>query len=148
MRVFLGSNEIRDCQAALIVNGVEVFRLRQRSGDGRLTVDFDVRDAKGRRLAKVAKNNVVYASEGYSVTHGARESSVVGPDGTAIARVKELSEDTIRITGQFWIDGHHVSITDDVLVSGGITLSGNRITGFGAAIKLDPGSCAIGCGGA
>jgi len=148
MRVFLGTNEIRDCQAALVVNGVEVFRLRQRGDDGRLSVDFDVRDASGKRLAKVAKNNVVHAAQGYSVKHGAHESAVLGPDGTTIARVQELTEDALRITGEFWIEGHHVSIADDALVSGGITLSGNLIIGFGAAIKLDPGSFVIGCGGA
>ena len=146
MKVLLGTNEITDCRAVLIVNGVEVFRLRERDKDGRLIVDFDIRDSDGNRLAKVAKNNVVHSADGYSVKHGACESAVISPDSsTPIARVEELSENTVRITGEFWIKGHHVSITEAALVSGGKTMSGNRISGFGAAIKIDPGSFSIGC---
>lgn len=43
MKVNLGSNIITDCEAVLVVNGSEVFRLRERDSDGRLICDFDVR---------------------------------------------------------------------------------------------------------
>jgi hypothetical protein len=49
--VYLGSNLIRNCTVAPVVNGVEVFRLRKRMGVGRLIVDFDVRDQKGNRIS-------------------------------------------------------------------------------------------------
>lgn len=144
MKVNLGSNKIIECAAALVVNGVEVFRLRHRESDGKLICDFDLRDETGNRLAKVAKNNVVYAADGHEVHHLPRESYVQDPNGNIIARVQEVSGDEIKITGDFWIDGHHVLISDDALVSGGITMSGNTVRGFGKAISIEPNSFAIG----
>ena len=144
MKVLLGSNVIEDCDAALVVNGAEVFRLRERMGDGRLVCDFDVRDKSGNRLARVAKNNVVYAAQGYKVQNLPSESFVADADGKVIARVQEVSPDTIKITGEFWIEGHHVLITDDSLVSGGVTMSGNVISGSGKAIAISPNSVMIG----
>ena len=52
--------------------------------------------------------------------------------------------DTIKITGDFWVGSHHVLITDESLVSGGITMAGNVICGFGKAILIEPNSVAIG----
>ena len=61
--LYLGDNEITDCQQALVVEGTEVFRLRDRTHDDQLVVDFDVRNQAGARLAKIAKNHVVYIAE-------------------------------------------------------------------------------------
>jgi hypothetical protein len=144
MKVLLGSNEINDCQAALVINGTEVFRLRERESDGRLVCDFDVRGADGKRIAKVAKNNVVYAAESYKIEHLPRESFVSDPSGRVIARVQEIRLDTIRITGEFWIDSHRVVITDQGLISGTNVIDGNVISGFRKAISIDPESLSIG----
>ena len=43
-----------------------------------------------------------------------------------------------------YVEGFAVSITSAKLVAGGITMSGNRISGFGKAICLKKGSAAIG----
>ena len=146
MKVLLGNNTISNCEAALVVNGTEVFRLRSRGNDGQLVVDFDMRGPDGDRLAKVAKNNVVHAADGYDVVHAARESSVTHSEsGTTIARVEEIDHETVRITGEFWVDGHHVSITEEALTSGTITMSENVIDGFSKAIALNPDSFSIGC---
>ena len=144
MRVLLGSNVIENCDAALIVNGTEVFRLRERTGDGRLVCDFDVRDKSGNRLAKVAKNNVVYAAEGFQVKNLSRESVITDASGNIIARVEEVALNTIKIIGEFWIKSHRVFITDESMVSGGVTISGNLISGFGKAITIDPNNVTIG----
>ncbi len=144
MKVLLGSNVINDCDAALVVNNEEVFRLRERLGDGRLICDFDVRDQDGNRLAKIAHNNVVYAAEGYEVKNLEKESYIQGPSGEIIACVEEVDLDTIRITGRFCIEGHMVTINEKELVSGGLTVSGNMIGGFKKAIAITPNSVVIG----
>ena len=144
MRVHLGSNIIEDCDAALVVNGTEVFRLRHRESDGRLVCDFDVRDKLSSRIAKVSKNNVVYAADGYEVHQLPRESFIQDSSGNVLARVEEIGQSEIKITGEFWIDGYHVSISDTDLVSGGVTMSGNLIQGFGKAISIEPNSFSIG----
>lgn len=144
MKVNLGSNIIENCDAALVVNGTEVFRLRHRNSDGRLICDLDVRDKNGTRIAKVAKNNVMYAADGYEVHHLPRESYIQDSVGNILARVQEIGNDEIKITGEFWVDGHQVLISDDALVSGGITMSGNTVRGFGKAISIEPNSFSIG----
>lgn len=144
MKVNLGSNIINDCDAALVVNGIEVFRLRERSSDGRLICDFDLRKEKGDRIAKIAKNRVTYAADGYEMHDLPKECHVKDPKGKIVARVQETGHDEITITGDFWIDGHHVVISDSSLVSGGITMSGNVISGFGKAISIKPNSFSIG----
>lgn len=144
MNVNLGSNIINDCDAALVVNDVEVFRLRERSSDGRLICDFDLRAENGDRIAKIAKNRVAYAAEGYQVHDLPKECYVEDQNGNIVARVQETGHDEITVTGDFWIDGHHVLISDNALVSGGVTISGNVISGFGKAISIKPNSFAIG----
>jgi len=144
MKVILGDNIILDCDAALFVNGTEVFRLRKRESDGRLMCDFDVRNKNGARIAKVANNNVVYAAEGYEVHQLPGESNIQDTDGQFLARVRETSHDEIRITGEYWVDGLQVLISDDGLRSGGNLLSGNTVMGFGKAISIESNSLSIG----
>ncbi len=144
MRVLLGNNAIDNCDAAVVVNGIEVFRLRERAADERLVCDFDVRDKAGRLLAQVAKNSVVMAAQGYKVENSARESSVIGPSGRVIARVEEVERNTVKITGEFWIGSYHVVITDQALTLGGCTLSGRTFSACGKAIILGPGSATVG----
>jgi len=141
----LGSNIIHNCDAALVVNGVEVFRLRERSGDGQLVADFDVRDEQGDLIAKVAKNNVVYGRPGMRVNHGPKFTEVLDPTtGTTYARAEEVSTNTIRITGTFTIDGYTIVATQAALKIGGITMSGNIIQGSRRAIVLQQGNFSIG----
>ena len=144
MNVILGNNTIENCDAALVVNGTEVFRLRSRDSDGTLICDFDVRDRDGARIAKIAKNNVVYKANGCEVHNLPKESYIQDANGKVLARVQEIGIYEIRITGEFWVDGHHVLISDDALVSDGFILSGNTISGFGKAISIEPNSFSIG----
>ncbi|MBL7174865.1 MAG: hypothetical protein ISS66_03465 [Desulfobacteraceae bacterium] len=144
MKVNLGSNVIDNCDAALVVNGVEVFRFRERGSDGRLVCDFDLRDKNGNRIAKIAKDRVAHVAEGYHMHDFPKECYVDDSDGNILARVLETGHDELTITGDFWIEGHHVVVTETSLVSGGATMSGNMVSGFGKAISINPGSFAIG----
>ena len=142
--VNLGSNIIEDCNAALIVEDLVVFRFRERDGDGQLVVDFDIRNEKGERLAVIAKNNVVFAAPGFRILNLPSESLVEDSAGKIFARVKETALGLLSIEGEFCVKGFSVSITPTKLVAGGLAMIGNRICGFGKAISLKKGSLAIG----
>ena len=144
MKIHLGNNIITDCDSALVVNGTEVFRFHRRHHDDRLVCDFDVRDADGNRIARVASDRVVYVAEGYTMHDLPRECYIEAPGGHIIARVRETGPDELTITGEFWIDGHRVLITEEAIHSNGISISGNTIVGYGKAISLDPHSATIG----
>ena len=142
--VNLGSNIIEGCAAVLVIEDVEVFRFRERTGDGQLVVDFDIRDPDGEKLIVVAKNNVVFAAKGFVTQNLASESRVEDASGKVYARVKEVAAGVISIEGQFCVKGYTISITPQQLVAGGVTMVGNHIKGFGKAIWLKSGSFAIG----
>jgi hypothetical protein len=145
--LLLGDNEITNCDAALVIEGEEVFRLRERQHDGQLVVDFDVRDAGGNRIAKVAKNRVVHVAPGYDIESSAgRYSVVVADTRTPYATIQEVSPGRVKVTGKFYVNGFHVDISDQATRIGGITLSGNKIVGFGKAGELRKGQLGIGVG--
>jgi hypothetical protein len=142
--IILGGNQITECDAALVVNGVEVFRL-QRSTDKRLVVDFEVRDDQGSLVAKVSKNNVVFARPNVQVSHGTNFSEVLdSKTGHVFTRVEEISPQTISVIGTFIVDGFRVVATKEFLQLGGITLRGCTISGFGKALQLGPGGAFVG----
>ena len=143
----LGDNEISNCDAAIVVEGVEVFRLRDRDRDGKLIVDFDLRGADGKRIAKIAKNYVAHAAEGYEHQNRTGVSEVIQKQtGRVVAKVEELAPRRVRVTGTFCVEGLTVEITDTGLLLGTNLISGCRITGFGKAIEFDRKHLAIGVG--
>src|SRR6267143_337766 len=62
--VILGNNEITNCDAALVIEGEEVFRIREEENDA-LMIDCDIRDQDSNRIAKIARNSVVFAADGF-----------------------------------------------------------------------------------
>lgn len=145
--VILGGTKFIDCSAVLVINGIEVFRLRERTGDGQLTVDFEIRDEADKLLAKVAKNNIVFPTDGkYAIDHGKTHSTLIDQSsGNEIAKVAEVSQNTISITGTFCIDGDKVIATDDQLVlPRGNSFFGSTFSGFSKAIEITEGEIALG----
>ena len=144
--VIIGGNTITNCQAVLMIEDVEVFRLRDRTGDGRLVVDFEIRDEDDNLIVKVAKNNVVHKNDDIEVIHGKNFSEARNTDtGEVLARVDEIALRTIKIVGEFFVDGFRVKISEDQLeLPRGNVLRGNRIEGFNKAIALNSGSIMIG----
>ena len=149
--IHLGSNIITDCEAALEVNKTEVFRLRKhggvRGGRVHMVVDFDLRDEDGNRIAKIAKNRVVYCADGYAYATE-RDHCFVQNVKTKeiVAKAEVLPDLTVKVIGTFWVNGYIVKITEDELIAGGITMAGNSIAGCKKAIVLGPGSFALGAG--
>jgi len=144
MNALLGSNVINNCDAALYVNGEQVFRLREGSNNGQLICDFDVLDSNGKRIAKIAKNRVVHVADGFTYESIANRSRVVGSEGEIVASVERIDENTIKINGTFHVKGHTITVTDTSLQSSGMTMSGNFISGFGKGISVEPDNFEIG----
>jgi hypothetical protein len=143
--LILGDNEIADCDAALVMDGEEVFRLRERSHDGQLVVDFDLRDHDDARLARIAKSHVVYCAPGVQPRSRPGRYEVVRINGgDSLAVVEGLSPTSVRVTGTFFVRGWKVESTTNGVRLGGMLLTRNRIQGCGKAIELRRGSMAIG----
>ncbi len=143
--VILGDNEIQNCDAALVVEGEEVFRLRERQHDGQLVVDFDLRDEGENRLAKIAKNHVVYCAPGLVPRSLPGKYEVLREEtGEVLAAVEEVSPGTVRLTGTFCVRGWKVEASTSGVRIGGLFLSGNKIVGCGNAIVLGRAKAGIG----
>ena len=145
--LILENNLITNCDATLTVEGEEVFRLRERGHDGQLIVDFDLRDERDERLAKIAKNHVVYVASGIEPRSQPGRYDVVNTEsGAILARVEELSPGTVRVTGTFFVKGWKVEATLDGVTLGGVAVSGSSLEGCGGGIELRKDSVAIGVG--
>lgn len=140
----LGTNTIEDCDAAIVADGVEIFRFRNRDNDGKLVVDFDVRGSDGKLLFKIAKNQIVSNPSNYEYHSLPDESYVTDSDGKKVVHVIEHTSGHIEVIGDFYVGNHHISITKDALSMGGVLMTGNKISGFNKAIVLNSGSFAIG----
>jgi len=143
--LILEDNTITDCDAALVVEGEEEFRLRERQHDGQFVVDFDLRDENENRLAKIAKNHAVYCAPDLELRSKPGQYGVFRKDGgEALALVEELSANRLRLTGCFNIKGWRVVATTGGVTIGGVTLSRNTIAGCRKAIVLGKGRIGIG----
>lgn len=103
--LLLGTNQISNCGAALVIDGVDVFRLRSSETDNQILVDFDIYGQDRTRLARVAKNQVVYAAEGYATSATSSSCEVTGPSGEVLARVEKVAPGWLKINGIFWSHG-------------------------------------------
>ncbi len=136
--MILGGNTITNCSHAIVVAGREVFRLRNRGGDGNLVIDIECCDDAGAAVARVQKNEIVRASPGTSVRHGPGFAEVVDARGTVIARAEEVSPDSVRVVGRFGSVGMVLKVETDVLrLPRGGTMTGCALSGACAAIEID-----------
>lgn len=135
--LILGNIVITDCDPALVIAGEEVFRLRERAHGGQLVVDFDLRDPAGERIAKIAKNHVVYIAEGFDVASKPGRYQVIRKtESTMYAAVEEVSPRTIKVTGTFCVAGIAVVASDSGTTIGTNTVSRCQIVGFGTAVEV------------
>jgi hypothetical protein len=143
--IILGNNEISNCDAALIIEGEEVLRLRE-DEHGALLIDCDIRNQAG-RIAKIARNFPAYVAPGFraKIAPGQPAEVVHEATGQVLARFERLGPRRIKVAGSFCVNGFLVVADDAGVFAGGITMSMNTIRGFGTAIKLGRGAVAIGC---
>lgn len=141
MNIILGSNTAKDCEAVLVIVDKEMVRVRE-SAEGALLCDFDVSDESGKRLAKIVKNQVVYAAQGFSFRSQSNGGEVVSPTGEVIASALREG-DAIRLTGQFFNEGRFVRATATDLHVGGTRYRGSLTVG-GRAFVVDADSSSLG----
>lgn len=134
--LYLGGMKVANCASVLVVQGVEVFRLRDRDRENNIRVDLDVRGPAG-RLAKVTDNNARFLAPGYRfVAHGPECSVVHEASGEDIVRVESLSSKSTRILGTFWADGLRVAIGEDAVAIGEAVIPAQQVRGTGTAVLL------------
>jgi hypothetical protein len=136
--LLLGNCAIGNTSGVLVIEGLEVFRVRHRGGDGLLAVDFDVRGRDGARLARIERNRPVVLAPGYAL-HAADGEVRVADERTGAPLACAAAEPSgrgVRVTGDFHVNGMRVTITGDTLVVGGMTVAPARLYGPGTAVLL------------
>jgi len=142
-RVILGGNMYQDMEHIITYKGESLFRLR-RSDDGTLGIDFDVFDSEGKRIAKVAKNIVVYGEPtNYTITTGHETYSVTeNGSGREILRVKRrgVSGAALEVHARMYMpDKYLLELSPTGTNLRGLQMTGNSFDGYGhgTAIALD-----------
>ena len=146
--IVLGNNDILNCDAALVIEGEEVFRVRE--DEGRVLVDCDVFDPDDRRIAKIVRNAVVYAAPGFRahVKPGEPTEVIHEATGKVLARIEVQGPRIIKITGVFCVHGFRVFLDEAGLhTNDPWEISNTGIAGFGTAISLRRGQLGIGFAG-
>jgi hypothetical protein len=147
--VTLGNNDIIDCDSVLLIEGEEVFRLRE--DEGRLLVDCDLMNDKDQRLAKIVRNTPVMVAEGFKahIKPGEPTEVIYQPTGQVVAHFERLAPRHLKITGVFCAKGYAVSIVEDGLAShdGKLIMQNCAVKGFATAISLTRGASGIGFAG-
>src|SRR2546427_1816690 len=89
--IILGNNEITNCDAALVIEGEEVFRIREEE-NGALMIDCDIRDQDGTRIAQIAQNSVVFAADGFRarLAPGQPAEVIRKATGEVMAKIERL----------------------------------------------------------
>ena len=139
--VHLGGNTYINTPNLIVYKGTSIFRMRRSDNDGILGIDFDVFDAKGKRVAKFAKGVVVqgdeanYKIEGSHDTYSVTERS----SGRVVAQVQRRGVKGAEL------DVHvHMYLPNVFLLGagpnatnlGGVTLSGNTFRNAQSGIVI------------
>ena len=139
--VKLGGNTYIDTPNLVVYKGESLFRMRRSDEDGLLGIDFDVHDARGKRIATFRKGVVVQGnSESYSVETGHDEYRVTEKSsGRVIAHVKRRGaagvelEVSVRL---YMPDGFLFDASPTETNLGGVKMMGNVIRNCGAGIVV------------
>ncbi|MBI3744446.1 MAG: hypothetical protein HY261_09210 [Chloroflexi bacterium] len=134
--LLLGNCALGNTSGVLVIEGVEVFRLRHRGDDGHITVDLDLRAPEG-QLAKVDRNKPLAMAPGLALDVNGGEVAV-SRQGMAIARVT-LHDHALRLTGEFFANGLRVVVTGDSLTIDGKPAAATRLYGPGTAVLIRRG---------
>ena len=143
--VYLGRTRVIDCASVLVVQGVEVFRLRDREHDNAIKVDLDIRGPANARIATVRNGRAEFLASGYRFEDLGPACAVVKePDERPVAAVQGVSSRAVQVLGTFWVDDYKVEITDESLTLGPTSLEHREVLGPGTAIVLRKQKAAVG----
>ena len=152
--VYLGPIKVTNCASVLVIQGVEVFRLRDRDHDGAMRIDLEVRGPKGARVATVKDGKPVSIAAGYRFEDKGQRCAVVREEvaheseearegkeareakGRNLVAVESLGSKGVRILGTFWVGDFCVEMSEESLVLGATPVVGEEAQGSGTAIVL------------
>ncbi|WP_141100668.1 hypothetical protein [Roseateles aquatilis] len=134
--IVLGNNRYINCGSAVTMYGTELFNLREVGENGQIVVDFDVLDKDGRRLIRVKKNQVVDSADGVSIEVKPGSVKAISADGNKIASARILDENTVAVTGLFWVNGVCCEITEKQMSVAGLSISGSTFRDTPSALVL------------
>jgi hypothetical protein len=120
--------------------GKALFNFKTGRGDNQLLLETEVRDSQRKLLAKVANNSFVFHDEsdyeeyGNTKMNGIRKKS----NGKVLIEINILDSRNVEIKGRFEHPAGYVLINDAaiIIMPDNITISGNHIQTYGAAIEI------------
>jgi hypothetical protein len=142
--LILGNNDISNCDAALVIEGEEVFRVRD--DEGILLIDCDMLDDKGERVAKIVRNTPILVADGFRahIKPGEPTEVVHVASGQIAARFERKGPRHVKISGVFCVKGYCVFMDETGLsTNDAFMVSNNGISGFGTAISMRRGQIGI-----
>ena len=143
--VYLGGMKVTGCASVLVIQGVEVFRLRDRDKDNAIRIDLDVRGAQGRRIAGVNDNRVTFLAPGYAFENEGSFCAVYEAKSLEpVVSVEGLSSKSVQLLGTLWVDSFKVMLREDSLGLDGTALAARPVIGRGTAILLKKNSPQVG----
>ena len=133
--VYLGPVKVSNCASVVVIQGVEVFRLRDRSGSNALVVDLDLRGPKDERIAFVQGNQAMVLGPGHHFEADGPVCRVLNGE-TEVVRVEALDGKGVAIQGVLRGGGLEAVMTGSGLTVGGVVISEPEVRGKGTAILL------------
>jgi hypothetical protein len=137
--LLLGPCAIGNTSGVIVLEGVEVFRLRHRGEDGHIAVNMDIRGPDGRQLAKIERNSPLHLAPGLSFAADGPSLRLNDASGAPIVTATAEGSDVIRLTGDFHANGLHLHIASDSLTIGGEPVAATRLYGPGTAVLIRKG---------
>jgi hypothetical protein len=138
----LGGNYYLNVERLVDYEGSSLFTVKRRESDGLLGIDFDVYDAKRKKVATVRHGTVVAGdTQNYEITHDPHHYTVKEKNSGRIVcdiRRRDAAEEAdIEISVDlFTPDGFHFQADPNKTNIGGIQMSGNIVDGCQVGIKI------------
>ena len=137
--LLLGPCAIGNTSGVIVLEGVELFRLRHRGENGHIAVNIDMRGADGKQLAKIERNSPLHLAPGLTLAAEGPSLRLTDAAGATIASATAEGSDALRLTGNFHANGLHLHIASDTLAIGGQSVTTARLYGPGTAVLIRKG---------
>ena len=130
-KVKLGGNYFVDCDSLIDFRGSSLFTLKRRDEDGLLGIDFDIYDAKKKKVATVRRGTVVDGDrESYQITHEPHHYVVREKNtGRVICEIKRrehaIDSELEVSVDLFTPSGFHLVAGPEQTNIGGVMMGGN-----------------------
>jgi hypothetical protein len=142
-KVKLGGNYYIDCGSLIDFHGSPLFTVKRREEDGLLGIDFDIYDAKNKKVATVRRGTVVDGDkEGYDISYAPHHYTVTEKNsGRIICEIKRAGQSLDAVlevsVDMFTPSGFRLIAGPTATNIGGAYLSGNTFAKCGVGISVN-----------